>query len=143
MSGTEADRLRGDILWSAKRWREAGEAFEKLLGERWQRADPLDETERRDVLRAGIAFALGNEAIGLTRLRDRYSAKMPDGAERAALGIVAAPAGSNPKKLGEVAKTLSAVDSLKLFLQLYQARFPDKPLPADTASVDAQKVSSR
>lgn len=143
MSGVEADRLRGDILWSAKRWREAGEAFEKLLGDRWQHGNPLDETERRDVLRAGIAFALGNEAIGLTRLRDRYSAKMPEGAERAALGIVAAPAGSNPKKLGEVAKTLSAVDSLKLFLQLYQARFPDKPLPAETASVDAKKISAR
>jgi hypothetical protein len=143
MSGTEADRLRGDILWSAKRWREAGEAFEKLLGDRWQRGEPLNETERRDVLRAGIAFALGNEAIGLTRLRDRYSAKMPEGAERAALGIVAAPAGSNPKKLGEVAKTLSAVDSLKLFLRLYQARFPDKPLPAETASAEVKKVSAR
>lgn len=143
MSGVEADRLRGDILWSAKRWREAGEAFEKLLGDRWQRGNPLDETERRDVLRAGIAFALGNEAIGLTRLRDRYSAKMPEGAERAALGIVAAPAGSNPKKLGDVAKTLSAVDSLKLFLQLYQARFPDKPLPAETASMETKKVSAR
>jgi hypothetical protein len=142
-AGDEAARLRGDILWSAKRWREAGEAFERLLGDRWQHAEPLNETERRDVLRAGIAFALGNESIGLARLRDRYAAKMPDGEERAALGIMASPSENSPKLIGKVAKTLSAVDSLKLFLKLYQARFPDKPLPAETASVDTKKVSAR
>ncbi len=142
MEGAEADRLRGDILWAAKRWREAGEAFEKLLDTRWQKPDPLDETERRDVLRAGISYALGSETVGLTRLRDRYAAKMPEGAERTALGIIAMPSG-NAKKLGDVAKTLSAVDSLKLFLKLYQARFPDKPLPAEQASAETHKVSAR
>lgn len=140
--GAEADRLRGDILWAAKRWREAGEAYEKLLDTRWQKPDPLDETERRDVLRAGIAYALGNETVGLARLRDRYAAKMPEGTERTALGIIAMPSG-NAKKLGDVAKTLSAVDSLKLFLKLYQARFPDKPLPAEQATAEPKKVSAR
>ncbi|HVT55147.1 MAG TPA: hypothetical protein VHD34_03750 [Xanthobacteraceae bacterium] len=142
MSGPEADRLRADILWSAKRWREAGEAFEKLLGERWKKPDPLDETERRDVLRAGLAFALGNETVGLSRLRDRYAAKMPEGPERTALGIIAMPSG-NARKLGDVAKTLSAVDSLKLFLKLYQARFPDKPLPPEQTAGEPKKVSAR
>jgi tetratricopeptide (TPR) repeat protein len=141
-TGAEAERLRGDILWAAKRWREAGEAYEKLLGVRWQKPDPLDETERRDVLKAGIAFALGSETLGLTRLRDRYSAKMSEGAERTALGIIAMPSG-NEKKLGDVAKALSAVDSLKLFLKLYQARFPDRPLPPDEADPKPQKVSAR
>jgi len=139
--GPEAERLRGDILWAAKRWREAGEAYEKLLGTRWQKPDPLDETERRDVLRAGLAYALGSETVGLSRLRDRYAAKMPEGTERTALGIIAMPSG-NAKKLGDVAKTLSAVDSLKLFLKLYQARFPDKPLPAEPAA-EPKKVSAR
>lgn len=140
MSGPEAGRLRADILWSAKRWREAGESFEKLLGERWQKPDPLDETERRDVLRAGLAFALANETVGLSRLRDRYAAKMPEGPERTALGIIAMPSG-NARKLGDVAKTLSAVDSLKLFLKLYQARFPDKPLPPEQVAAAPQKLS--
>ena len=140
--GPEAERLRGDILWAAKRWREAGEAYEKLLATRWQKPDPLDETERRDVLRAGLAYALGSETVGLARLRDRYAAKMPEGTERTALGIIAMPSG-NAKKLGDVAKTLSAVDSLKLFLKLYQARFPDKPLPAEPAAAEPKKVSAR
>jgi len=141
LPGKEADRLRGDIFWSAKRWREAGEAYEKLLGARWQKAKPLDDMERADVLRAGIAFTLGNETIGLARLRDRYAAKMPDGAERTAFGIMTA-SGNDPKKMTDVSKVLSTVDSLRLFLKLYQARYPDKPLP-ETAEAKPQKVSAR
>ncbi len=132
LSGAEVERMRADVLWSAKRWREAGEAIEKLLGERWKKGAALDEIERGDALRAGIAFALGNETIGLARLRERYAAKM-DGPERKAFDIVASGERRNPKSVGEVAKTLSAADSLDLFIKLYRARFPDKPLPPDTA----------
>ncbi len=144
LPGVEAARMRADVLWSAKRWREAGEAVEKLLGDRWKGEAPLDEVERGDVLRAGIAFALGNETIGLARLRERYAAKM-DGPERKAFDVVASGERRNPKSVGEVAKTLSAVDSLDLFIKLYRARFPDKPLPADTAPTSAltPKVSTR
>jgi len=144
VSGVESDRLRADILWNAKRWRDAGDTLEKFLGDRWKLEAALDEIERQDVLRAAIAFALGNETIGLTRLRDRYSAKMAEGPERKAFDAVASSTGKNPKALSEVAKTLSAVDSLNLFLRLYQARFPDKPLPepASTASTPP-RVSAR
>jgi tetratricopeptide (TPR) repeat protein len=132
LSGDEAARMRADVLWNAKRWREAGEAIEKLLGDRWKSEAALDEVERGDVLRAGIAFTLGDETIGLGRLRERYAAKM-DGPERKAFDIVASGEPRGSKSVGEVAKTLSAVDSLDLFIKLYRARFPDKPLPPDTA----------
>ena len=136
LAGDEAARMRADVLWSAKRWREAGEAIEKLLGERWKGATALDEIERGDVLRAGIAFALGNETIGLARLRERYASKM-DGPERNAFDIVVSGERQNPKMVGEVAKTLSVIDSLDLFIKLYRARFPDKPLSPDTAPTAA------
>jgi hypothetical protein len=144
LTGVEAERMRADILWSAKRWREAGEAIEKLLGERWKNEAALDEIERGDVLRAGIAFALGNETIGLARLRERYAAKI-EGPERQAFDIVASGERKSPKSLGEVARTMSAVDSLDLFIKLYRARFPDKPLPPDTAPTAgiAPRMSTR
>jgi hypothetical protein len=144
LTGAEADRMRADVLWSAKRWREAGEAIEKFLGDRWKKEPALDEIERGDVLRAGIAFALGNETIGLSRLRDRFAAKM-DGPERKAFDIVASGEWRNPKSVGEVARTLSAADSLDLFIKLYRARFPDKPLPPDTAPTAdiAPRISTR
>jgi len=136
LTGDEVLRMRADVLWSAKRWREAGEAIEKLLGDRWKKATALEEVERGDVLRAAIAFVIGNETIGLGRLRERYAAKM-DGPERKAFDIVASNERRNPRTVGEVAKALSAVDSLDLFIKLYRARFPDKPLPADAAPTAA------
>ena len=36
LQGKEVDRLRSDILWSAKRYGEAAEAIERAYGERWQ-----------------------------------------------------------------------------------------------------------
>jgi len=140
--GAESERLRGDIYWAAKRWREAGESYERLLGARWQVARPLNEMERGEVLRAAMAFTLGSETIGLARLRDRYAAKMPESSERTALGIMAAAGGNDPKKIGDIAKTMSTVDNLRQFLRLYQARYPDKPLP-ETADAKPQKVSAR
>ena len=69
----EAIRLRSDILWAARRWRDAAEQIEMLYGERWRDFTPLTETERSDILRAAIGYALGEEPIGLARFRERYS----------------------------------------------------------------------
>ena len=68
-SGPEIERLRADILWSGRRWREAGEQHEKLVAGRWQGAAPLDDRERLDVMRAAIAYSLADEPIALDRLR--------------------------------------------------------------------------
>jgi hypothetical protein len=45
----EAVRLRADILWAAKRWREASEQIELLYGERWREFEPLGDAERPDI----------------------------------------------------------------------------------------------
>jgi hypothetical protein len=63
----EAVRLRADILWAAKRWREAAEQIELLYGERWREFEPLGDAERPDILRAAIGFALAEDALGLER----------------------------------------------------------------------------
>ena len=57
MQGREVDRLRSDVLWKARRWRESGEQIEKLYGERWRDFAPLTQPERADVLRAAIGYA--------------------------------------------------------------------------------------
>ena len=47
MQGREVDRLRADVLWKARRWRDAGEQIEKFYGERWREFAPLTEAERQ------------------------------------------------------------------------------------------------
>ncbi len=63
---------------AARKWRDSGEQIELLYGERWREFTPLSESERGDILRAAIGYALGDEPIGLGRLREKYAAKLAD-----------------------------------------------------------------
>ncbi len=147
MRGIETDRLRADIHWAAKDWRAAGESIEKILGERWKREDTLDEGERHDVLRAGLAYALADELIGLRRLNEKFLPKMPEKApERAVLSVLTGPEGASAKTLAEASKALSSFDSLGTFLRVYRARYPDRALPPDptpTSAFNKKKQASR
>ena len=130
--GREAIRLRSDILWAAHRWRAAGEQIELLYGERWRDFAPLSEGERSDILRAAIGFALGEEPIGLERLREKYAAKMADGPDRRAFDVVSAPVGTDGQEFQNVARRVASVDTLNTFLRDMRARYPEAAiLPAD------------
>lgn len=132
LKGPEADRQRGDVYWAARRWREAGEAIETMLGERWKEEEPLDEIERADVLRAGLAYALSNENLSLTRLKEKFGAKMEGAPEKAAFDQIAV--NPNPRAIGAATKLLANVDSLAVFLKLYQAKYPLAQAPTRPAT---------
>jgi tetratricopeptide (TPR) repeat protein len=124
----EANRLHADILWSAKRWRDAAEQIELLYGERWREFTPLSPAERDDILRAAIGYALGEEPIGLSRLREKYEAKMADGPDRRAFDVVSTPIGTANAEFQDVAKKVTSVDTLDAFLKDMAARYPEAPL---------------
>ncbi len=125
VNGREAVRLRSDILWAAKRWQEAGEQMEVLFGDRWHDFAPLNDGERADILRAAIGYALGDETIGLSRLREKYQAKFSDGPDRRAFDIVTAPTGTGSAEFKEVVKKIASVDTLDAFLRDLRARYPE------------------
>jgi tetratricopeptide (TPR) repeat protein len=140
LNGREAIRLRSDILWAAKRWNEASEQIELLYGERWRDFTPLTEGERADILRAAIGYALAEEPISLQRFRDKYAAKMTDGADHRAFDIVSGPIGTNSGDFQDVAKTVASVDTLGAFLSDMRARYPDSAaLPPGPPPADPQK----
>jgi hypothetical protein len=126
MKGREALRLRADILWAGKKWREAAEAIELLYADRWSQSAPLSDLERRDVLRGAIAYALAEEPMGLKRFRDKYYAKMVDGPDRQAFEVVSAPIGSSAKEFRAVAAAIGGLDTLDAFLKEMRARYPDQ-----------------
>jgi hypothetical protein len=125
VDGHEAVRLRSDIYWAAKRWREAAEQIELMYGERWKDWRPLNEVERADILRAGIGYALAEDSLGLGRFRDKYAAKMANTPDAHAFEIVSAPLGTSGAEFATVAHAAAAVDTLDGFLRDMQARYPD------------------
>jgi tetratricopeptide (TPR) repeat protein len=130
LQGIEADRLRTDIFWKARRWRDAAEQIEKIHGERWSAPGSLSDAERADVLRAAVGYALADDTIGLDRWRSKYTAKMADGPDRRAFDVVTTPLNVNTPEFGEVAKKIATADTLEGFLRDIRAKFPETTAPA-------------
>jgi hypothetical protein len=95
IEGREAIRLRSDILWAARRWAPSAEQIELYYGDRWKDWQPLNDVERADILRAAVGYALGEDALGLGRLRERYTAKMSETPDARAFEVVSAPLGTS------------------------------------------------
>ena len=138
VEGREAVRLRADILWTARRWRESAEQIELLYGERWKDWQPLSDVERPDVMRAAIGYALGEDALGLSRLREKYAAKMAQTADARAFEVASAPVGTTGAEFREIARAAASVDTLESFLREMQVRYPDAsampPVPKPAGS---------
>lgn len=130
IQGREVDRLRADILWKARRWREAGEQIEKYYGERWRDFAPLTEPERNDVLRAAIGYALGEDQIGLERFRNKYAAKMAEGPDRGAFEVVTQPFNTGAPEFADVVRAIAMTDTLEAFLRDIRAKYPETSGPA-------------
>lgn len=106
----EADRLRADIAWDARRWAEAGRRLEAVLGERWREESSLNDIEAHDVLRAALAYALAEDRAGLERVEARYGAAMADNRHAQAFALVSDSTGrSSDARLSALASTLSDV----------------------------------
>jgi tetratricopeptide (TPR) repeat protein len=141
LDGREVVRLRSDIYWAGRHWREAAEQIELLYGERWKDWQPLNDIERSDILRAELGYALGEDTLGLGRFREKYAAKMAGTPDAHAFEVVSAPLGTSGTEFAAIAHAAAAVDTLDGFLRDMQARYPDasasppasaQPAPPDT-----------
>jgi tetratricopeptide (TPR) repeat protein len=140
ISGREAIRLRSDIFWAARRWRESSEQIELYYGERWRDFKPLNPVEKGDVIRAVVGYALAEDSLGLARFREKYAPLMSGEADRTAFDIASKPASTNSAEFAQIAKMAASVDTLDGFLREMKARFPDMtakaPLPPETQRPD-------
>ena len=95
VDGSQAIRLRSDIMWAARRWDDSAEQIELMYGDRYKDFTPLSEVERQDILRAEIGYALGEDKLGIGRFRDKYAAKMAATPDAHAFQVVSAPLGAS------------------------------------------------
>jgi tetratricopeptide (TPR) repeat protein len=137
--GREAIRLRSDIYWAARRWREASEQIELYYADRWRDFKPLNQVEKGDVIRAVIGYALAEDAIGLARFREKYAPLMSGPADRAAFETASKPVAAESAEFRQIAKMAASVDTLDGFLREMKARFPDATAHAPL-SPDIQKA---
>ena len=56
VTGSEAIRLRSDIYWAARKWRESAEQIELYYADRWRDFKPLTAAEKSDIIRAVVGL---------------------------------------------------------------------------------------
>jgi tetratricopeptide (TPR) repeat protein len=138
LEGRETLRLRADIYWASRQWQKAAEHIELLYGDRWKSFEPLTDAERADMLRAGVAYALAEDKIGIARLRDKYAAKMAQGPDGRAFDVVTGGLGANSLEFREVARIVASGDTLQGFLRELKTRYPEmQGLLPDAANAPA------
>ncbi|MGJ4893037.1 tetratricopeptide repeat protein [Bradyrhizobium sp. HKCCYLRH3099] len=145
VGGREAIRLRSDIYWASRRWREASEQIELYYGDRWRDFRPLNPAERGDILRAVVGYALADDAIGLARFREKYAPLMTGEADKLAFDVASKPASGSSAEFAQIAKMAASVDTLDGFLRDMRARFPDatgKPEGKDAAKLESDQTGS-
>ncbi len=125
VTGKEAIRLRSDIYWASRKWRESAEQIELYYADRWRDFKPLSSAEKSDIIRAVIGYALAEDTIGLTRFREKYLPLMSGDADRTAFEIASKPVGSSSADFAAIAKMAASVDTLEGFLREMKTRYPD------------------
>src|SRR5437588_1300672 len=101
VSGREVLRLRSDIFWAARRWRESAEQIELYYGDRFRDFKPLNTVEKSDVIRAAVGYALADDSIGVSRFREKYAPLMSESADRLAFDIASKPAGASSAEFAD------------------------------------------
>jgi hypothetical protein len=136
ISGREALRLRSDIYWAARRWRESSEQIELYYGERWRDFTPLNLAEKSDIIRAVVGYALAEDAVGMARFREKYAPLMSGEADKLAFETASKPRVANSGDFAAIAKLAASVDTLEGFLREMKQRFPDATARAPAADPD-------
>jgi hypothetical protein len=125
ITGREAIRLRSDIYWASRQWREASEQIELYYADRWRDFKPLNAVEKGDVIRAVVGYALAEDAIGLARFREKYAPLMSGDTDRMAFDLASKPAAASSAEFSAIAKMAASVDTLDGFIREMKVRFPD------------------
>jgi tetratricopeptide (TPR) repeat protein len=146
LSGREAIRLRSDIYWASRQWRESAEQIELYYADRWRDFKSLNPAEKSDMVRAVVGYALAEDTIGLERFREKYGPLMSSEADRAVFETASKPVGSSSADLAQIAKMAASVDTLEGFLREMRTRFPDASaranMPPGTPKADPLTTGS-
>lgn len=140
--GADFARLRASIHFGARRWREAGEAFESLAGTRWQEPGSLSDEDRADVIRAVLADTLAGETMALDRIRGKFQAKMADSPDAKLFEALLRPRAVQSTEFRTALREASRVDNLRRFLGDW-ARISELPPESEPAPGKAARTDTR
>jgi hypothetical protein len=119
LNSKNAQRLKADVLFRARRWAEAADAISTLLPDP---SKPLTTEEASYVVDAAVALKLAGDMEKLAKIRDTYAAPMAATKLAATFGVVTRDGGGADLADRETMLGIAGeVDMFKGFLENYKA----------------------
>ncbi len=123
LSGRDIDLLRIEGYWKSRNYRMAAELLEIVHTP--DRADStMSRADRGGVLRAAVGFVLAGDALGLSRLRSKFSGLMSNSAEWPMFEYVTRDVEAQSDEFKAIAREVAAIDALDAFLASYRQLYP-------------------
>ncbi|MES1990653.1 MAG: tetratricopeptide repeat protein [Pseudomonadota bacterium] len=147
IDGPQADDLRAEIYWESESWDAAGQANEAMAQAGSAGLAPdvaLSDDTRFKVMRAAIAYSLGDNVTGLGRLREKFGARMATSVDASAFAVVSDPIETSGVAFRQLASRVAAVNMIEKFVDSFNG---DNALgmqaqPAKLTEAEAAKAAS-
>lgn len=118
-NSTDALKLKADVLWRARKWKEAAVTLQGML----PAADKgLTEADAQLVINTAVGYKLAGDTASLAQIKSRYLSPMDATSQRDTFRVVTRSGGSS--KLSDrdtILKIAGEVDMFKGFLDSYKA----------------------
>lgn len=128
-NSAEAQDLRAEIAWKQKDWPAAGAQFEKTLGERWKKPDPLSADEEAKLLRAGVSYSLAGDEAALARLEQRYQGFYGQANNPEALKVALTGVSTERLSVSDFSRSAANNEAFSGWVEKMKKRFREKPAP--------------
>jgi tetratricopeptide (TPR) repeat protein len=132
--GGEADAIRAEVIWKKHDWMASGSQFEKLLGDRYKAAGPLNGEEEARLLRAAIAYSLAGDETSLNRLRGRYEGFVPQAHLADALRVSLSSAQTAQMATSDFTRVSAEDATFVSWVKAMKQGFRDRPAPTSPTS---------
>tara|TARA_R110000824_G_scaffold390760_20_gene588060 strand:+ start:15196 stop:18855 length:3660 start_codon:yes stop_codon:yes gene_type:complete len=119
VEGEQAEELRAEVYWEQQNWDAAGQEAENIAESRsaGQGSDiALSDDARLYVMRSAIAYSLGSNDRGLSRLREKFGGKMQTSVDASAFAVVSDPIETSGVAFRQLASRVAAVDMIERFV---------------------------
>lgn len=144
VTGRDADLLRVDAHWKARRYAQAGEMIEDMYAGANAPA-ALSQPARMNLIKAAVGYVLANDTMGLARLRTKFADRLVTSPEWPMFDYVTGTIEVSSLEFKQVATQVSAIDSLNAFLTSYRETYSGQGAltPTEASVAGAGLASAR
>jgi len=138
VKGRDADLLRVDGYWHGKNYSSASALLESMYTQ--GSGETLDQSGRFDLIKSAVGYVLAGDALGLERLRSKFSDSMSQSPAWPMFDyLTSANASTSGEDFKAAAKAVANIDSITGFLKAYRQAYPADQgiVPADATKKTA------